>query len=280
METITRAHRSTGWQQEETDRLLAAVRQANADGLPLRSVFEEMSVPLGRKSNSIRNHYYTCIRSQPDADVLRNPPTRPFTAEETHDLLRRVLMARGQGMSVRACVMSMAEGDRSLMLRYQNKYRTMLRQHPEMITAICQELQAEGLPSPELAGPMHPEAADPTFLDPDDDAAARLMAEPCITALLEGLKELLHRAAGARRSEELLHQLDCLRVEHDLQRLLWEKDFTEATNLLSGLLSLLREFLALPPEQQLDRQSVFQEALLTTVAQAEAFLTRTAAAGC
>ena len=109
MESQARTHSHSGWQTSETDRLFTAVRQASAEGVPLRTVFEQLSGDLGRKPNSIRNYYYACLRQQPDA-APRTPAFQPFTEEETHRLLREVLMARGRGMSVRACVMQLADG--------------------------------------------------------------------------------------------------------------------------------------------------------------------------
>ena len=91
-----------------------------ASGAPLRQVFEDLSVDLGRKPNSIRNYYYACLRNQ-EQNTPRVQAFIPFTEAETHDLLRQVLTGCGQGMSVRACVMRMADGDHSRMLRYQNK---------------------------------------------------------------------------------------------------------------------------------------------------------------
>ena len=72
-----------GWQEAETARLFTAVKEANAVGAPLRSVFESLSGDLGRKPNSIRNYYYACLRQQPDA-ASRAPAIRPFPQEETH----------------------------------------------------------------------------------------------------------------------------------------------------------------------------------------------------
>ena len=37
-----------GWQEAETARLFTAVKEANASGAPLRSVFESLSSDLGR----------------------------------------------------------------------------------------------------------------------------------------------------------------------------------------------------------------------------------------
>ena len=49
-------------------------------------------------------------------------------------LVEQVLTARAQGVSVRACVRQMADGDRTRMLRYQNKYRSTVRTRPEIVT--------------------------------------------------------------------------------------------------------------------------------------------------
>lgn len=95
-----------GWQEQETSRLFSAVQEAQGSGAPLRQVFEDLSVDLGRKPNSIRNYYYACLRNQ-EQNTPRVQAFIPFTEAETHDLLRQVLTGCGQGMSVRACVMRM-----------------------------------------------------------------------------------------------------------------------------------------------------------------------------
>lgn len=243
-----------GWQEAETARLFSAVREASAAGEPLRSVFESLSEDLGRKPNSIRNYYYACLRQQPES-TRRAPAFQPFTAEETHELLRQVLMARGRGMSVRACVMALSQGSHSRMLRYQNKYRAVCRNRPELIRQVCDELRLEGLPCPAsepLTAPADPtDHADAAFCDPEDAAAARLMAQPCVHQLLEGLKELLRRAARAEANPspdqalldkcgELQRTLDRQQVQFDLQRIAWEKDFDDCAQHLRAALDALK----------------------------------------
>ena len=255
-EQVRRAGR-TGWQMAETDRLFSAVRSAAAQGKPLRTVFEDLADDLGRKPNSIRNYYYARLRQQPDAAV-RAPAFQPFTAEETRQLLRQVLMARGQGISVRACVMAMAQGSHSRMLRYQNKYRAILKNRPELVAQVMEELRREGLPCPE-ASPApavpHADQADAAFCDPEDAAAARLMAQPCVHHMLEGLKELLRRAARAdatptpdealqARCAELQQKADRQQVQFDLQRIAWEKDFDDCLEHLRTVITLLRDYAA------------------------------------
>ena len=265
-----------GWQEAETARLFTAVKEANAVGAPLRSVFESLSGDLGRKPNSIRNYYYACLRQQPDA-ASRAPAFRPFTQEETHELLRQVLIARGKGVSVRACVMSLAQGSHSQMLRYQNKYRTILKTRPELIAQVCQELKQEGLPCPETAPVQRLDRADAAFCDPEDTAAARLMAEPCVHHMLEGLKELLRRAARAEASPEeavqqkcrdLQRAVDRQQVQHDLQRIAWEKDFDDCTAHLRTLIEALREYVAR------DAESDSLSGAVVALQEAEGFLER------
>lgn len=260
-----------GWQEAETTRLFSAVKEASAAGEPLRSVFESLSGDLGRKPNSIRNYYYACLRQHPEAAQLKSAPFTLFTPEETHELLRQVLMARGQGMSVRSCVMKMANGDHSRMLRYQNKYRTLLKHRPDLIESVREELHREGLPCPQSEGL---DRADAAFCDPDDTAAARLMAEPCVHHMLEGLKELLRRAARSETAAELQHELDRQQVRHDLQRISWEKDFDAAVAQLENMLCLLRDYLALPAESQALQLSTFRDAALDEITQAENLLSR------
>ena len=271
MQTQIKVNNRTGWQEEETARLFTAVKEASAAGQPLRSVFEALSGDLGRKPNSIRNYYYACLRQQPDAAYVRATPFATFTPEETHALLREVLMARGQGESVRSCVLRMAQGDHSLMLRYQNKYRTLLKHRPDLVSAVREELRREGLPCP---GDAPIDKADAAFCDPDDAAATRLMAEPCVSAMLEGLKELLRRAARAEDVTLRQRALDRLQVQHDLQRLAWEKDYDEALQQLEGVLCLLRDFLTLPRDSQIPQLDTFRDAALACIEQGEGFITR------
>ena len=272
-----------GWQEAETARLFSAVQEASAAGAPLRSVFESLSGDLGRKPNSIRNYYYACLRQQPEA-AQRTPAFQPFTPEETHELLRQVLIARGRGQSVRACVMALAQGSHSRMLRYQNKYRTILKTRPELIAQVCEELKAEGLPCPEVAQVAridvrtpHADQADAAFCDPEDAAAARLMAEPCVHHMLEGLKELLRRAARAEASpeeamqekcRELQRTVDRQQVQHDLQRIAWEKDFDDCTAHLRTVLSALRDYVAN------DAESDVLSGAVIALQEAEGFLER------
>jgi len=148
MTQTTTVHPRGGWQQDEIDMLFHAVRDAAQEGKPLRNVFADVGEQLNRKPNSIRNYYYAKVKETPEL-APGKISFRAFSEEELHALLRDVLIARGKGESVRACVTRRAGGDRSAMLRYQNKYRSILKNKPEMLEEIGIELCQEGLPCPE-----------------------------------------------------------------------------------------------------------------------------------
>ena len=140
MSQVVQIAAHSGWSPEETAQLWQEVRSCATSALPLRVAFDNMAAITGRKSNSIRNYYYAAVKSG-------EAPFTPFTPEETDDLLRRILMAQGQGISVRACVTALSGGDRALALRLQNKYRALLKSHPDQVLRVLQALRDEGLPA-------------------------------------------------------------------------------------------------------------------------------------
>ena len=170
--------------------------------------------------------------------------------------------------------MALSEGSNSRMLRYQNKYRTVLKTRPELIAQVCEELRREGLPCPDTAV-EHPrtDRADTAFCDPEDAAAARLMAQPCVHHMLEGIKELLRRAARAESSADdalrekcadLQRTVDRQQVQFDLQRIAWEKDYNDCMEQLRQLMTVL------------GRETCASEAALDALRGAEIFMQRQA----
>lgn len=265
MEQPVRSAR-TGWKAEESDRLFALVEEAGRTGRPLRGVFEQAGRELGRKPNSIRNYYYAQLRERPDESYHRAAPFLTFTPEEVDRLLERVLAARGEGMSVRACVMQMAGGDRSLMLRYQNKYRSILKNKPELLEAAAQRLRQEGRPCPAVAAPMKERAVT------REEPAGEERRDPAMEMMLSGLSQLLNRAA-AQKSQEKAVQLDRLQVRYDLERMAWEDEEKKLSSQLERLMSLCREYVALPPEDKAAETDAFCQKVCGELGQAEMLLT-------
>lgn len=139
-----RAGRRTGWSESENKLLWETADEAQQQGLPLKAVFEQIARQTGRRPNSIRNYYYAQVRQHDDGTAH---PARfvPFTQEEVDWLMEQVLVARAAGQSVRSCLQKLSGGDHSLMLRYQNKYRAVIKSRPEYVRDMVERLNAQGV---------------------------------------------------------------------------------------------------------------------------------------
>ncbi len=137
-----------GWSEAEEEMLFERAKRARERGQPLKSVFDEVAMQTGRKPNSIRNYYYARVKEgMCEGASFHSAAFVPFTDEEVRALMRTVLSAQARGMSVRACTLNMGEGDTRKMLRYQNKYRAVVKSDPALVREIILELEAEGIPA-------------------------------------------------------------------------------------------------------------------------------------
>lgn len=216
-----------GWKAEETEMLAQAAHKAHEQGASLRSVFEDIGMQLGRKPNSVRNYYYMQLRENGDFSVRRADPFVLFEEEEVEGLVRQVILAQSRGESVRSCVMALSGGDKTVMLRYQNKYRSVLRKKPEMIRRICEELEREGV--------------------------------QCINPLQAKERNMQPAAFYDPKSQQAL---DRLKVQADLMQMQLE-DMQSAAR---ATVLLCKEFLGLLPEERLGNMNAFCHALTGHVA--------------
>lgn len=143
-QAISRMSRRAGWSDYENRLLWETADEAQQQGLPLKAVFEKISERTGRRPNSIRNYYYAQVRGREDGQE-HAARFVPFTQDEVDKLMESVLRARAQGQSVRACLQEISGGDHSLMLRYQNKYRSVIKTRPDYVCGIVEKLNEQGV---------------------------------------------------------------------------------------------------------------------------------------
>lgn len=249
-----------GWQQREIDALKARIGEAERSGDSLRSVFDQLALELGRKPNSIRNFYYAQLRAQDDGGMSRALPFETFAPGEVENLLRSVLTSRAQGMSVRACVRRLSGGDKTLMLRYQNKYRSTVRSRPELVHKVMQELSQEGIPyvSPYAAQEI-PDALPRLQRQAEQSGDAQLVQ------LFSALDHLMAMALGPRdepgpqdsaaqrRADRLGAQCDMLRIALDDEQTRRESLARET----GAMVTLIKEYIALPARERSMHTDIF-----------------------
>ncbi len=183
-----------GWRPEEEELLFKEIENSESTGKPLKKVFEAVARATGRKPNSIRNFYYARIKEKDlSTSALHAGAFVPFSEEEIRQLLRTVLSAQANGISVRACTMSMGGGDNKAMLRYQNKYRALLKNRPKLVEQVAAELRAEGVEFDPYGRRKY--RREKTANRPEDIGGIE------VENLMEGLERLISDASEAKRRE-------------------------------------------------------------------------------
>ena len=143
------------WTIEQTKTLFALAKQAKDDGRGLISAFSEMSKQTNRSVNSVRNYYYSQLKTfelvptlAADLGITVTGADRErfelFGREEIDELIERVLANKAKGISVRKTIAEMAEGDPKKALRLQNKYRSMILHHREKVNEIMRRIGSRG----------------------------------------------------------------------------------------------------------------------------------------
>jgi len=107
------------------------------EGEPLSRVFSAFAEKSGKSKGTVRNMYYAIARkSREDAEFAdKYLGGKPFEVQkvaefndvEERDLVKKVLEGKRKGKSVRAVIATMSGGDEKLALRYQNKYRNIIK---------------------------------------------------------------------------------------------------------------------------------------------------------
>ena len=136
-----------GYTEEEATGLIEYICSGRNAGKTLSYLFETYGKAHSRAKGSVRNYYYALLKKQDDARVKRMLEgkglsagvVKPFTEEETDEMLRRIFRERAKGYSVRRAIMNAAEGDEKKMLRMQNKYRNLLKKQPERLEKAARE---------------------------------------------------------------------------------------------------------------------------------------------
>lgn len=248
-----------GWQQREIDALKARIGEAERSGDSLRSVFDQLALELGRKPNSIRNFYYAQLRAQDDGGMGRALPFETFSPDEVESLLRSVLTSRAQGMSVRACVRRLSGGDKTLMLRYQNKYRSTVRTRPDLVHKVMDALSQEGIPyvSP-YAGEETQDVMPRLKQQAERSGDVQLVQlfsslDYLLTLALSPKEESIADSGAQRRADRLGAQCDMLRIALDDEQTRRESLARET----GAMVTLIKEYIALPVRERSAHTDVF-----------------------
>ncbi len=141
-----------GYTNDEITELASRVESAKQNNQKLSVVFEGFARDSGRAKGSVRNFYYELVRAINQSEVAcdkyftKTPfvnKIQTFSDSETRMLIKKILLGKKQNKSVRRTISELTGGDDRLSLRYQNKYRNVLKSSPELIEEIAEEIGLE-----------------------------------------------------------------------------------------------------------------------------------------
>ena len=77
--------------------------------------------------------------------------------------MTRIGLAKKDGKSVRSEILSLANGDAKMALRLQNKYRNAVKNKPDLIKSLLNELKCEGVVLGQINKPIVEYISDTQF---------------------------------------------------------------------------------------------------------------------
>ncbi|MBR1677066.1 MAG: hypothetical protein IJ706_07155 [Clostridia bacterium] len=132
--------------------LIDSAKTAKESGMSLNEVFGEFAARTGLKRGSVRNIYYSLLKeAKSDENVKRRyfgdgelPVSEVvgFDNIEARALVKKILLGATFGKPVRRTISEMTD-DPVAALRYQNKYRNMIRYDRDTVFDVMDEIRGE-----------------------------------------------------------------------------------------------------------------------------------------
>jgi len=126
------------WKDDEVVALFEEVEKTKQKSLPMKRAFDIHAQKFGRKSNSVRNYYYFELESLHNDENrckklkinLKNHKKNHFELfdrSQEVDMVEKIDKLLALGLSVRGACFKLANGDLTMMTRFQNKYQNIKR---------------------------------------------------------------------------------------------------------------------------------------------------------
>lgn len=203
------------WKDDEIIKLFNIVEKNKKENKSLLTAFSEYAKISGRKRNSVRNYYYQ------ELSELQNNKNRAlklginiknhivnesvlFSGKETKEILTKIIKLNSEGYSIRKACLTLANNDVNMMVRYQNKYRSVLKTNPKLIEDIKKDLNITSTSTFK----ENFEKANCNNLIYFKKQEPKVVSEKDINALFLGLIKLVKKSAAESVEKKLISELD------------------------------------------------------------------------
>ena len=136
-----------GWTNKEKEELIKLAVKATAKKIPLKDVFENFGKKYNRKGDSVRNFYYAVLsESKLRGELItgiEKVDIEMFGEKEVVNFMSSIMNQCANGATVRGAIMKITK-DKTKMLRYQNKYRNLVKCESSIIYKIMEKQKMSG----------------------------------------------------------------------------------------------------------------------------------------
>lgn len=205
-----------GFKEHETKELIKLAKSSVDNGRGLTNVFNEYAIKNGKAKGSVRNYYYKTINKCRADEKLRLKLgvskemfplfVKTFNESEEVQLLEIILKGIASGKSVRSVILKLSNGNEKLALRYQNKYRNLLKTKRELVLNIASKIKCK-----------NGETVNPYKSD-----KIKLTLENEIDSLIKNLFISIKK-----ENETLKTQVELLKEENEKLRLIFKKNMAD-----------------------------------------------------
>ncbi len=210
------------WKDEEIKKLFGFVEEGKQKHLSLLSIFKSYAEMTKRKPNSVRNYYYLelgqlqndkskCQRLGIDLKNHEKIKQTPFDEKEEKEVVKSILRLCAKGMSVRKACLKLAGDDLGKMIRFQNKYRNVLKGNQVLLSRCIQELKDEGI-EVNIKQKVTPRPNNILVMPKQKGA----LSDKDIEALFMGLVRLVKRVANEQA--EVQNRIEMKRTNDNLAK--------------------------------------------------------------
>lgn len=201
------------WKESEVKKLFSCIEKAKSNNRSLLDGFREYAKKTKRKANSVRNYYYLEIEN------LKNNPERAkrmgvdlsihdinrsekFTLQETENLIMEILRLKCLGYSIRKACLKLGNNSVEEMLRFQNKFRNVMKSNRVLYNKCITNLRKQGLSEP-LKNPIKNENV--VYMKRPEE---KKLSEEDVNSLFLGLVKLVKKSALENIEKKLIEETD------------------------------------------------------------------------
>lgn len=119
--------------QKRIRELLEYIQTTDEANIPRLKAFTDFATAHDLKCETIRNLYYGAVKQYKLKDVFKIEKCKHFGAVELKGVMQKLVDEINRTQSVRKACYNVSNGDAKLMLRLQNKYRSILKNNPQYL---------------------------------------------------------------------------------------------------------------------------------------------------